>query len=1223
MDPKNEVSIDSTISITNNKDTNRINSYESEKMNNISTREDNSTWITTSYLLSNLHCPSCVSNIQKALYALCPRPKDVTPSLMSSWVTVQHEKALSTEAIREALQFAGFDVCDVTSEDDGTVTRSHILHDTDTGYLDHVLQRWTATATKRTSSQFSLSHLDSYSDRHLENCEICRQEAVTGDNVSKKLASATVQKNLGKSNIHPITYPGLPGPAHANGSGSQGNDGAADKRMSDDGGISPLVVVDSISSSTFRASLAIGGMTCAACANNIVIGLKKNSWVKDVVVNLISNSATVDFDDEKHTSQIVEEIEDLGYDAALDSVVDLKPEPQKQKVLRTVEVMVEGIYCGHCPPRINDSMKSFGDRVTVERALSLDNPILKISYIPSAPNFTIRQILAKISAVEEGFIPTIYHPPTIEERSQMIHKREQQRILFRVIVTFIIAIPTLIIGIIFMSLIPSSNPTRQYLMQPLRVGVNRAQWSLFVMATPVFFLCADVFHRRALKEIRSLWRPGSTTPVFQRFYRFGSMNMLMSLGTTIAYVSSVAQLIAAGVHPKEMADDSSFYFDSVVFLTLFLLVGRLIEAYSKSRTDDAVTMLGKLRPTEALLIVPDSEGHSRATNSQEDLVRSFTIPYSDDNSRTSDEKGSIIESVNVDLLDFGDIIKVLNGGSPACDGKIIKGETRFDESSLTGEAKLVKKSPGDEVFSGTVNKESPVTVRITGVAGSSMLDQIVKAVREGQTKRAPMERIADTLTGYFVPVITLIAIVTFVVWFSLGLSGVLPDDYRGSSGWVIWSLQFAIAVFVVACPCGLALAAPTALFVGGGLAAHHGILVKGGGEAFEKASMLDCIVFDKTGTLTQGGEPTVTNYEFVGDNERNVVVPNGKSTSSALDVPNKDIASNNMVVPDNDKECNLLNMIKSAEENSSHTVAKAIVSFCAKKGAKSTNITNIEEIAGHGMKATFDEELLIGNEDLMKQYGVKIPSSQQSKINSWKIEGKSVALAACTVPGNLYKLAAIFAISDPIRPEAISIISALKARGTDVWMLSGDNPTTAIAIGHQVGIPSSNVIAGVLPSEKAKQISYLQKSLHSRRSKRMGSSTQRALVAMVGDGINDSPALTVADVGIAIGSGSDIAISSAEFVLVSSNLNSLITLLDLSRKVFRRIKLNFAWALIYNLVALPVAAGVFYPIVSRGHHVRLDPVWASLAMAMSSISVVLSSLALRSSVPGLGFQART
>ena len=1180
---------------------NSINS--GEKMENISTQ--NSVLITTSYLLSNLHCPSCVSNIQTSLYALSPRPKDVTPSLMSSWVTVQHDKSLSSKVIRKALQSAGFEVCDVTSEEYGSLARSHIQHDTDTGYLDQVLQKW--SATRRPKRQFSPSYFDSNFDRHLENCEICRRDATASAN------QQNVSKKLGQSSI-------LSEPPYNNNKSDGRNDGTTEsssKRME------PLVVVDSTDSvsQTFRASLAIGGMTCAACANNIVLGLKKKSWVRDVVVNLISNSATVDYADEKYTAQIVEEIEDLGYDAALDSVVDLKPESQKQKVTRTVEIMVNGMYCGHCPSRINNSLISFGDRIAIERALSLENPVLKITYTPSAPTFTIRQILSKISNVEEGFVPTIYHPPTIEERSQIIHKREQQRILLRVIVTLIISIPTLLIGIIFMSLVPPSNKIRRYFMRPLRAGVDRAQWSLLIMATPVYFLCADVFHRRALKEIRSLWRPGSTTPILQRFYRFGSMNMLMSLGTTIAYVSSVAQLIAAGIHPTDTVDDSSFYFDSVVFLTLFLLVGRLIEAYSKSRTDDAVTMLGKLRPTEALLIVPTSS-HEQDGD--------FDIPYSDEHSATSSNYQSSIKSVNVNLLEFGDTIKVLHGGSPACDGKVIKGETKFDESSLTGEAKLVKKSAGDEVFSGTVNKESPVTVRITGVAGSSMLDQIVMAVREGQTKRAPMERIADTLTGYFVPVITLIAILTFIVWLSLGLSGVLPDAYRGSSGWVVWSLQFAIAVFVVACPCGLALAAPTALFVGGGLAAHHGILVKGGGEAFEKASMLDCVVFDKTGTLTLGGEPTVTNFEFVSENESNLIVSSGQSSSSIQNVqgdeniPNNDIISGNLIVPTNDKEQDLLNLIKVAEENSSHTVAKAIVSFCSKNSKSAFKaFTEIEEMPGYGMRATFSSgNMLIGNESLMTKYEVQVAPLQQSRFDIWKQQGKSVALVAYSTLNGPYRLRATFAISDPVRPEAVSIISALKARGMAVWMLSGDNQTTANAIGQQVGIPYTNIIAGVLPSEKANQISYLQKSLSSKRPKN-DSSPKRALVAMVGDGINDSPALTTADIGIAIGSGSDIAISSAEFVLVSSNLHSLITLLDLSKMVFRRIKFNFGWALIYNLVALPVAAGIFYPIVTGGgKHVRLDPVWASLAMAMSSISVVLSSLALRSKIPGLGFKAR-
>jgi P-type Cu+ transporter len=524
---------------------------------------------------------------------------------------------------------------------------------------------------------------------------------------------------------------------------------------------------------------------------------------------------------------------------------------------------------------------------------------------------------------------------------------------------------------------------------------------------------------------------------------------------------------------------------------------------------------------------------------------------------------------------------------------------------------------GDEVFSGTVNKDAPISIEITGVAGSSMLDQIVQAVREGQTKRAPVERIADTLTSYFVPFVTLIAIATWVIWLTLGLSGILPNDYLGSEteGWVVWSLQFAIAVFVVACPCGLGLAAPTAIFVGGGLAAKHGILVKGGGEAFEKASRLDCIVFDKTGTLTVGGEPVVTDFK--------------RFSVEAEIVQDK-----------TEIQKRILAMVNAIEGNSSHTIAKALVSFCKEKGHDmGIVVDNVEEIAGKGMKGTFrinatteQMEMIIGNERLMSDSMIDISQSAQSTIDEWKSKGRSVALAALrsTTDKNgedewfstsTWQLAAAFAISDPVRPEAIGIIKALQKRGKDVWMLSGDNQITANAIGGQVGIPASNIIAGVLPSQKAEKIQYLQKSLKQRSANGREHAQNRALVAMVGDGINDSPALTTADVGIAIGSGSDIAISSAEFVLVSSNLNSLITLLDLSKFVFRRIKFNFGWALVYNLLALPVAAGALYPLkTGRGEHVRLDPVWASLAMAMSSISVVLSSLSLRSRVPGVGFR---
>ena len=917
--------------------------------------------------------------------------------------------------------------------------------------------------------------------------------------------------------------------------------------------------------------------------------MRKKDWIRDVFINPIAHNARVVFVGE-HKNELLEAIEDLGFEVALDTVENLsalEPDLKSGPLKRTADVLVEGMFCESCPARALAALEVFGDKIYVEKALTTEDPILRLSYTPEVPNFTIRHIVSAIANADKALQASIYHPPSLEERSRQIHAREQQSLLIRLFACFIVAIPSLIIGIIYMSLVPVHDPGRRFIEKPLVGGISRGQWALFVIATPVYFSCADVFHKRAIKEVQSLWRKGSATPIFQRFSRFGSMNSLMSLGTSIAYISSVAQLIAAGVYPSKKTDNNSFYFDSVVFLTLFLLLGRLIESYSKSKTGDAVTMLKKMRPTEALL-VNCTEGSITSTDDWGKINRSDSVTL-----------------VNVDLLELGDIVKIRHGSSPPCDGVVVHGESKFDESSLTGESRAVKKFVSDSVFSGTINEGTPVSIKITGVAGSSMLDHIVKAVREGQTCRAPIERIADTLTSYFVPCIFLTAIVTWAIWFALGCSGILPDSYMDHGSCFTWSLQFSIAVVVVACPCGLALAAPTALFVGGGLAAKHGILVKGGGQAFEKASRLDCLVFDKTGTLTVGGGPLVTDYRIPEDFQL--------KSLSTID------------------EDMILGFIHALEVNSSHTVAKAVVSFCRTSSMQDIAVEEIEEIPGKGMKGVYRDTaekisaMIIGNESLMVENDVKISPMTQITLNAWKREGKSIALVAITFNNTtslspVYHLCASFSISDPIRSEAPSVIAALKKSGTVVWMLSGDNQITANAIGALVGIPSTNIIAGVLPHQKSERIKYLQRTL---KASDGVSATERALVGMVGDGINDSPALTTADVGIAIGSGSDIAISSAEVVLITSNLNSLVTLLDLSRSVFRRIKFNFIWALIYNMIALPVAAGVLYPLTSHGTHVRLDPVWASLAMALSSISVVCSSLALRSRIPGLGFRVRS
>ncbi|KAL8933082.1 MAG: hypothetical protein Q9211_005975, partial [Gyalolechia sp. 1 TL-2023] len=531
-------------------------------------------------------------------------------------------------------------------------------------------------------------------------------------------------------------------------------------------------------------------------------------------------------------------------------------------------------------------------------------------------------------------------------------------------------------------------------------------------------------------------------------------------------------------------------------------------------------------------------------------------------------------------------------------------------------------SEGDQVFAGTVNVGNPVQVEITGLNGTSMLDQIISVVREGQTKRAPVERVVDAITGYFVPVITALAIITFVTWFALGQSGLISPKYLEGQqgGWAFWSLEFAIAVFVVACPCGIGLAAPTALFVGGGLAAKSGILVRGGGEAFQEASRVDAVVFDKTGTLTEGGNSIVTDDQVLAQGEESKFV---------------------------------WSIVAGLEEASSHPLARALLSHACTHSKPYMTSQQITEEPGHGLRGTFTVissphtttiyEAAIGSEAFIES--LQQPSLLNyfvtTTLSSWKSQSKSIALLALRElpnttdeksPSQQWTLAALFAISDPIRPSALPTISALQNRGISVYMLTGDNPATASAVASALSIPADHVFAGLLPTQKAEKVEWLKKNAPRRSSFRswlsklkykgkQGSNRdteKQAIIAFIGDGINDAPALTASSVSVAVTSptsANDIAISSASFILLSPSLDTLLTLLDLSALVFRRIKFNFCWALVYNLVLVPVAAGALFWIKEEGW--RLGPVWGSAAMAGSSLSVVLSSL-----VMGWGWKGR-
>ncbi|KAJ5111860.1 hypothetical protein NUU61_001490 [Penicillium alfredii] len=1173
----------------------------------------------TTILVNNLHCPSCATHVEETLSALKPPPFSISTSILRHEIEIVHPISLSTDRIVGALEAAAFEVDSV------------IVHANEV-YID--AEACTAERPRSYRSEIEHDAL-AQSELHIAKCDAC--SAQLDMQSSKKTPTVGKEKVAGKKDQHGLqesqteeevlvsvmddrlidtrarvtlsvsgmscsscvskitgvleTRPWVQS-ADVNLLTSSAVVMVLDKSHVDElletvrgtGYATELIECEEIRfqqpsnasglGDTWRASYIIQGMTCSSCVGKVTDTLKQYEWINTVDVNLVSASATVEFRGKDRLGEIPGIINGLGYTVTL-SDVESRTLSGQPSLKRSVTIQVEGMHCPHCPQRIIDALAVYSDRLEVTTLPSKTQPKISVSYLPKAPNFTIRHIMRTITDIDKAFAVSVYRPPSLEERSQAMHRRYQWQITRRLILALLAAIPTFIIGVVYMSLVHSDNPGRIYLDERMWSGeASRSEWALFITSTPVYFFAADIFHRRMLTELMALWRPGNKTPILRRFYRFGSMDMLMSLGTSIAYFSSIAILAINASQPRgsPKASHTGSYFDAVVFLTMFLMIGRLLEAYSKAKAGNAVSLLGKLRPTEATLAEAVEAG-SLSTSPNPSIVP-------------------------IDQLEYGDVVRVANGASPPYDGTIVYGESQFDESSLTGESKPVSKSIGDEVFSGTVNQASPVLVRMNRLSGDSMLDQIINAVRQGQIRRAPIERTADLITGFFVPVVTLIAVLDWVIWLGLGISGQLPDSWKGDTlgGWSFWSLQFAIAVFVVACPCGIGLAAPTALFVGGSLAAQHGILVKGGGEAFQEASNLDCIVFDKTGTITEGGEPSITDHEV--------------TTNEGVD--------------------DLWGAVIELEQNTSHPIARAVVSFATSKQSPDLKVLKVEEIPGKGMKGSFGSrsrvssvlEVIVGNEALMQDHGIVIPSANAEKLRAWKHQAKSVVVvgqrtcpeqsATEAVP---WKLSMMLAVADAIRTEAKGTVKAIQDRGIAVWMISGDNPTTAHAVGSVVGIPPENIIAGILPEQKAEKIRYLQKTL------RKKSGSAHALVAMVGDGINDSPALTAADVGIAIGSGSDIAISAAEFVLVSSRLSTILTLIDLSRVVFRRIKFNFAWALIYNCIAVPVAAGVFYPIVSNGSHIRLDPVWSSLAMALSSVSVISSSLLMKTRLPLFGFKS--
>ncbi|EXJ83033.1 hypothetical protein A1O3_06850 [Capronia epimyces CBS 606.96] len=1217
---------------------------------------------TSTFLVSNIHCPSCVSYAKDVLREV-PAIHSVHVSLIDHTIRVKHAHDKTQELIVKELLKAAFEVQHVTTIDpNGTQISDHDVSPNDP-----------SSSVPRSTWRMSRAER-----KHIQNCKACQEKRAREPtrkrpwpalahsrwpglpkNKSRDSGTVVSDDTLVEKHFATINIDGTAHDAEAlqyaatisvGGMTCASCSGTISKELNhlgfvDSADVSLMTntatvvfkapkdncdrIVEAIDDLGYEATLdevsmlsprkhsptevakeykvmlSIEGMTCGSCVGTITRGLQELPFVRSVNIDLVGNRGIVCFEGEHNLGAILQEIDDLGYGCTVVKVEGDSRSPRSNEIERTLRIKIDGMYCEHCPGNIRSALQNAipatnADGLpmfTVTQSPTLRDPIMTIVYRPAPPEFTVRSFISAISAGHEAFNASVYHPPTLEERSRRLQRREQKHILCRLVFAAVIAIPTFIIGVVYMSLVPKSNSTRQWFEEPIIAGnAMRMEWALFFLTTPVMFYGTDLFHVRALKEIRSIWRPKSKVPFFRRFYRFGSMNLLISAGASVAYFSSLAVLIMdATAKPSSMdhGRSSDTYFDTVTFLTFFILIGRFLEAYSKAKTGDAVAMLSKLRPADALLV-----------EDRRSSVRDESTPHPS------------IQRIPVDQLEVDDIVQIPHGTSPPTDGVIDQqGTFLFDESSLTGESKPVKKSQGEEVYTGSVNVSDPVRVKVTEVGGTSMLDRIVNVVREGQARRAPVERIADILTGYFVPVITALAITTWVIWLSLGESGKLPRAWLDVSqgGWPFWSVEFAIAVFVVACPCGIGLAAPTALFVGGGLAAKHGILVQGGGEAFQEASNIDAIVFDKTGTLTEG-QMRVTNFEML---------------------RHPSISNENMV-----NEQIVLALARILEESSTHPIAKAIAEYC-KQDSNTLQIEQIEvrESPGQGMAGIFNLkapsatrriEAILGNEKLLQSPTAKaetVPNLVSNEdfyltpiLRRHQSLGHSTAVFAIrSLPEDTEKAAALsssfhplalFAVADPIRTEAPSVLDSLRRLKLDVHMCTGDNQTTALAIAAQLGIPACNVRAGVLPQDKAAYIQQLQGPPFDKAGRQRN---ERRIVAFVGDGTNDTPALSAADVSIALSSGSDVAVTTASFILLNSDLSTILALTRLAHRVFLRVKLNFAWAAIYNLCLVPVAAGVFFPVGATHNHGgwRLGPVWASVAMAASSVSVVLSSLALK------------
>uniref|UniRef100_UPI00403F457E heavy metal translocating P-type ATPase n=1 Tax=Paenibacillus sp. FSL H8-0079 TaxID=2921375 RepID=UPI00403F457E len=745
-------------------------------------------------------------------------------------------------------------------------------------------------------------------------------------------------------------------------------------------------------------------------------------------------------------------------------------------VSESVDLNITGMTCAACSARIEKGLSRLPGVSQANVNLALETGHIEYAAGALKPS----DITAKIKQMGYGAELQL-----TQEETKSVRERELQRKKWKWMISALLSIPLLWAMVGHFSF-TSGIYVPELFMNP---------WFQLLLATPVQFVIGWQFYVGAYKALRN---------------RSANMDVLVALGTSAAFFYSLYLTLSSGYLPSTTMDHGAMgtstaampsvelYYETSAILITLILLGKWFEAVAKGRSSQAIKSLIELAPREARVI----------RDGQEVVVPAAYVAV-------------------------GDLVLVKPGDSIPVDGIVEEGQSSVDESMLSGESLPVDKKPGDAVTGATLNKNGVLRLRATRVGSDTALSQIIKVVEQAQGSKAPIQRIADVISGIFVPIVVGIAALTFLIWYLFAS----PGDFAGS-------LEKAIAVLVIACPCALGLATPTSVMAGSGRAAEYGILFKGG-EHLESAQQIQTVVLDKTGTVTQG-KPVLTDV---------VTAPNWT-------------------------ESDLLERVGAAEQSSEHPLAEAIVAGIRAKGLELTPTEKFENIPGYGVRASLNgQEILVGTRRLLADAQVNVSEETVQQMNHLEEQGRTAMLVA--VDG---QWAGIVAVADTIKDTSREAIGRLQAMGIDVIMITGDNERTARAVAEQAGI--GKVLAEVLPEGKAVEVKKLQES--------------GLKVAMVGDGINDAPALATADIGMAIGTGTDVAMEAADITLMRGDLNSIADAIEMSRRTMGNIKQNLFWALGYNVIGIPIAAVGF-----------LAPWLAGAAMAFSSVSVVLNALRLQ------------